>query len=196
MRGAPTNQLIEEGSSRIHESLAYSPDEILEVKATTNEIFRCLLHTWGEDEDVVLWHENDEIMKLRQYRSGYELRASGWKLLQERFSDMNGHLVSLNFIKDRIRELGCDRHGNVEPGIGISMVDIDHCILYQHWSHKEDKWLLDNYKLLMQCSQSGKERKFLDGEDWNHLQHGFMYHFKCCPTQTQLQGRVRNLLRK
>ncbi|KAH0461266.1 hypothetical protein IEQ34_008841 [Dendrobium chrysotoxum] len=195
MRAIPTQQLIEEGSSRLYESLAYNTDEILEAKARSNEIFRCVMHTWGEDEDCILWHENHDVMKIRQYRSGFELRDVGWKLLQDRFYDMGGHLVPLNFLKGHIMEHGRDKVGIVEPGMGRSMLDIDHCILYHSWCHKHDQWLLEYYKMLLQRSEHGKEKEFLDRQDWKELQHEFEFNFKCCPTQTQLQARVRYVLR-
>ncbi|KAL0906849.1 hypothetical protein M5K25_025377 [Dendrobium thyrsiflorum] len=195
IRGIPTRHYVQEGSSRVHESLSYSTDDILEAKVRSNEIFRCVMHTWGEDEDCRLWHEHDAVMKEKQYRLGFELRNISWNELQDRFCGHDGHLVSLEFLKGRILELGRDKEGTVEPGMGRSMLDIDHCILYHYWHPEHDQWLLDYYKMILQGSEKGKEKNFLNGEEWQQLQEEFWFKFKCCPTQTQLQSRVRYVLR-
>ncbi|KAH0465511.1 hypothetical protein IEQ34_005614 [Dendrobium chrysotoxum] len=121
-RTVPTKQRIRDGSRRLRESLSFPTDEILEAKVTSNELFRCVIHSWDDDQDCLLWHKHDEVKKIKEYRAGPELRDVGWNYLQHSFSVHDRHLVPIDFLKGRIQELGLDKEGIVEPGIGRSRV--------------------------------------------------------------------------
>ncbi|KAH0460432.1 hypothetical protein IEQ34_011095 [Dendrobium chrysotoxum] len=147
------------------------------------------MHSWDDNQDCLLWHKHDEVKKIKEYRVGPELRDVGWNYLQHSFSVHDRHLVPIDFLKGRIRELGLDKEGIVEPGIGRSMLDIDHCILYCYWSPDKDQHILDCYKMLLQSPEHGKDKDFLNGEEWQQIQLEFQLCFRCCPTQTQLKTR-------
>ncbi|KAH0452274.1 hypothetical protein IEQ34_019573 [Dendrobium chrysotoxum] len=100
IRSVPTKQMIREGSSRLRESLYFPTDKVLEAKVSSNKLFRCVMHTWDEDHDCLLWHKHDELKKIKEYRASPELRDVGWKYLQQSFNIHDHHLVSIDFLKD------------------------------------------------------------------------------------------------
>ncbi|KAI0493201.1 hypothetical protein KFK09_027477 [Dendrobium nobile] len=55
LKGVPNKERFDEESRRIHASIARAGDTPLEQKANANEIFRCCLHKWSEEEDDRLW---------------------------------------------------------------------------------------------------------------------------------------------
>ncbi|KAL0910830.1 hypothetical protein M5K25_018921 [Dendrobium thyrsiflorum] len=120
--------MIQEGISRLKESLSLLTDESLEAKAISNENFRCVMHFWSEDKDCLLWHTHDDVTKIKLYRAGDDLRDVGWRYVQQRFREHDGHLISLDFLKARIREIGRAREGSVEIVIERLMIDIDQCL--------------------------------------------------------------------
>ncbi|KAL0922006.1 hypothetical protein M5K25_005964 [Dendrobium thyrsiflorum] len=126
----PMKQMIQDSSRRLKESLALPIDDIHETKAKANEIFRCYMHYWNEDEDCILWHVHDEVMKVKLYMASDDLRDVGWRYLKQRFMEDSRHWVPLHFLKGRIREIGRNKEGCVEEIIESSMVDVDYCILY------------------------------------------------------------------
>ncbi|PKU80496.1 hypothetical protein MA16_Dca021797 [Dendrobium catenatum] len=187
-------QWITEGTIRVRESLSYPTAEDLETRVLSNELFRCVIHTWDEDEDYLLWHLHDDTMKEKEYRGNTARRELGWKCIQEGFTDFKHHLVAIDFLKGRIIELYRDKNCDIKPGFGRSMMDIDNCILYSNWTAEHDKHILHSYKQLLQSSKEAKAKEFLNGEDWQQIQLQFQINFYCCPTQTQIQNRLRYLL--
>ncbi|KAI0488322.1 hypothetical protein KFK09_028150 [Dendrobium nobile] len=186
---------ITEGTIRVRKSLSYPTDKDLEARVSSNELFRCVIHTWDEDEDFLLWHLHDDTMKEKEYRGNTARRELGWKCIQEGFTDFKHHLVAIDFMKGRILELCRAKNGDIGLGMGRSMMDTDNCILYSNWTAQHDKHILDSYKQLLRSSKHAKAHEYLNGGDWQQIQHQFQINFCCCPTQTQIQNRLRYLLK-
>ncbi|KAL0911067.1 hypothetical protein M5K25_019175 [Dendrobium thyrsiflorum] len=66
--------MIQERSTQLRESLMLCTDESFEAQAKFNEICQYVMHFRKEDEDCLLWHIHDEVMKIKLYRAGDDLR--------------------------------------------------------------------------------------------------------------------------
>ncbi|KAI0507831.1 hypothetical protein KFK09_013959 [Dendrobium nobile] len=172
-----TKQLITEGTIRVRKSLSYSINEDLEARVLSNELFRCVIHTWDEDEDELLWNVHDDMKTAKEFKGNPAHRELGWNYVQEGFPLFKHHLVAKDFLKGRILELSCDKDNTVAQGMGRSMMDIDNCILYSQWDQYHDKHILDSYQQLLQNSKNSKLKDFLNGEDWQQLQLQFQINF-------------------
>ncbi|PKU60724.1 hypothetical protein MA16_Dca026716 [Dendrobium catenatum] len=162
-------QWITEGTIRVRGSLSYGVDEDLEARVASNELFRCIIHTWDEEEYFLLWHLHEDTMKEKEYRGNHARRELGWKCIQEGFPIFKHHLVGIDFLKGRFLELGRTKEGDIEPGLGRSMMDIDNCILYSNWNPLHDKHILESFKQLTQSTKHAKPKEFLNGEDWQQI---------------------------
>ncbi|PKU70734.1 hypothetical protein MA16_Dca024434 [Dendrobium catenatum] len=139
-------QWIPEGTIRVRGSLSYPVDEDLEARVSSNELFMCIIHTWDEDEDFLLWHLHEDTMKEKEYRDNHARRELDWKYIHEGFPIFKRHIMAKDFLKGRILELCRAKNGDIEPGLGRSMMDIDNYILYYDWKPLHDKHILDSYK--------------------------------------------------
>ncbi|KAI0527499.1 hypothetical protein KFK09_003102 [Dendrobium nobile] len=197
LKGVPNKERFDEESIRIHASIARAGDTPLEQKANANEIFRCCFHKWSEKEDDSLWAIHAELIVVKLFRTKNFLNAAGWKSLEIRFREVNGHFVSPHFLQMRYHELKRHRNeGYSPPDLDCSSLDHEHVIFYHRWCPSHDKLIKNFYKDRMkEVTSDGQLREFFKLEDWQDLQYEFECKMKCCPTQSQLQSRMHMLLR-
>ncbi|KAI0498928.1 hypothetical protein KFK09_019826 [Dendrobium nobile] len=120
LKGVPNKERFDEESRRIHASIARAGDTLLEQKANANEIFRCCLHKWSEEEDDRLWAIHAELIVMRYHELKCH-RDEGYSPPDLDCSDLDHEHVIFyrswcsrydklikNFYKDRMKEVTPD----------------------------------------------------------------------------------------